>query len=60
MKIVPIQYGVIFGKGDASDWIDETLALTAKEAEIYDKALEAGIPLEDILKLITFMLKPRR
>ena len=48
MKLVPIQYGVIFGKGDASDWIDERLELTDEEAEIYEKAMEDGIPLEDV------------
>lgn len=51
MKTVPIQYGVTFGKGDSSDWIESELDLTDEEAAIYDKALAEDIPFEDIPEL---------
>ena len=37
MRIVPVQYGVTFGKCDSSDWIDFDVALTEEEAVAYDK-----------------------
>lgn len=51
MKIVEIQYGVTWGKGDSSEWIDETFELTDEEAEIYDRAIADGILLEDVPEL---------
>ena len=39
MKYVALRYGVTFGKGDSSDWIDWDLQLTDEEEKIYDNAI---------------------
>ena len=51
MKTVELRYGVIFGKCDASDWIDYEIDLTDEEAAAYDHAVENEIPLEDVPEL---------
>ena len=51
MKKVARRYGVVFGKGDASDWIDYEIELTDEEEAIYDNAIANEIPLEDVAEL---------
>ena len=51
MKIVKIHYGVTFGKGDSSDWIDYDLTLSDEEEAFYDDAVANDIPLEDVPEL---------
>ena len=51
MKYVPIRYGVTFGKCDSSDWIDYEVGLTEAEAAAYDKAVAAGISLNNVHEL---------
>lgn len=51
MKTVEIQYGVTFGKGDSSDWIDYEIDLTDEEEAAYDNAIANEIPLEDVPEL---------
>lgn len=51
MKKVALRYGVVFGKGDASDWIDYEFELTDEEEAIYDNAIANEIPLEDVPEL---------
>ena len=48
MKTVDLRYGVIFGKGDVSDWMDWTVDLTDEEKRIYDHAVENKIPLNGL------------
>ena len=47
MKYAAIQYGVTFGKGDCSDWIDYEIELTDEEAVAYDKAIAEGRSLDN-------------
>lgn len=51
MKFVDIQYGVIFGKGDSTDWLEWEIELTDEEEEIYDNAIEDGELLNEIPEL---------
>lgn len=51
MKSVEIRYGVIFGKGDSSDWIDYEIDLSDEEEILYDNAVKNEIPLEDVPEL---------
>ena len=51
MKKVALRYGVMFGKWDASDWIDYEIELTDEEEAIYDNAIANEIPLEDVAEL---------
>lgn len=51
MKYVDVHYGVIFGKGDSTDWIDWEVELTDEEEKIYDKAIEDGELLNEIPEL---------
>lgn len=51
MKTVELRYGVIFGKGDSSDWIAYEIDLTDEEAAAYDHAIANEIPLEDVAEL---------
>ena len=51
MKTVELQYGITFGKGDSSDWMEWEIDLTDEEAAIYDHAVENEIPLEDVAEL---------
>ena len=51
MKYAPIRYGVTFGKCDSSDWIDYEVGLTEAEAPAYDKAVAAGISLNNVPEL---------
>lgn len=51
MKIVEVRYGVTFGKGDSSDWIDYNLSLTDEEAQIYDEAVANKVPLSTVAGL---------
>ena len=49
--IVQLRYGVTFGKGDSSDWIDWKIELTDEEAAIYEHAVANQIPLNEVLEL---------
>lgn len=51
MKTVEVQYGVVFGKCDASDWFDFEVELTDEEEAAYDYAVANEIPLEDVPEL---------
>ena len=51
MKKVALHYGVVWSKGDSSDWIDWSIELTDEEEKIYDHAIENEILLEDIPEL---------
>ena len=51
MKTVELRYGVTFGKGDSSDWIDYEIDLTDEEEAAYDKAVANEIPLEEVPEL---------
>ena len=51
MMDVEGRYYVSFGKGDSSDWIDWTILLNDREAEIYRHAVENGISLNGIPEL---------
>lgn len=51
MKYVDIRYGIILGKGDASDWMDYEIGLTDEEAVAYDNAIADEIPLSDVSDL---------
>lgn len=51
MKKVELRYGVTFGKGDSSDWIDWETELTDEEAVIYENAVESKIPLNEVQEL---------
>ena len=51
MKYVPVRYGVTFGKCDSSDWIDYEVGLTDAEAAVYDKAVAAGVSLNNVPEL---------
>ena len=51
MKYVALRYGVTFGKGDSSDWIDWELQLTDEEEKIYDHAIVNKLPLNEIPEL---------
>ena len=42
---VELRYGVTFGKGDSSDWIDWEIELTDEEAAIYQNAIDNELPL---------------
>lgn len=48
---VELRYGVIFGKGDSSDWIDWEIELTPEEEIAYKNAIENKILLEDVEEL---------
>lgn len=51
MKTVEIRYGVTFGKGDSSDWIDWEVELTDEEEIAYDNAIANEEPLNEIPEL---------
>lgn len=51
MRYAELRYGVTFGKGDSSDWIDYEIDLTDAEAAAYDKAVAAGVPLDSVPEL---------
>lgn len=51
MKVVELRYGVVWGKGDSSDWINWSIELTDEEEKIYDHAVENEIPLNEIPEL---------
>ncbi len=51
MKTVDLRYGVVWGKGDSSDWIDWSIELTDEEEKIYNHAIENKIPLNEIPEL---------
>ncbi len=51
MRVVEVRYGVIFGKGDSSDWIDWEIELTDEEELAYEQAVEDGTPLDDVPEL---------
>ena len=51
MKSVEIRYGIIFGKGDSSDWIDYSISLTDEEEKAYDHAIANKILLSECPEL---------
>ena len=51
MKFVDLRYGVTFGKGDSSNWIDYEIELTDEEEKIYDEAIANGILLCEVRAL---------
>lgn len=51
MRYVELRYGVTFGKGDSSDWIDYEIDLTDEEATAYDKAIAEGRSLDNVPEL---------
>ena len=48
---IEIRYGVVFGKGDGSDWFDWEVELTPEEEIAYKNAIKNEIPLEDVEEL---------
>lgn len=52
--VVDLQYGVCFGKGDSSDWIDWEVSLNDEEEKAYIIAKKLRLPFEDfsILKKV--------
>ena len=48
---IGLQYGVTFGKGDSSDWIDWETELDGEEEKVYLRAKMLHIPLEDVPEL---------
>ena len=48
---VGLRYGVIFGKGDSSDWIEWEIELTDEEAVIYQNAIDNELPLNEVPEL---------
>ena len=48
---VEIRYGVVFGKCDASDWIDWEVELTEEEEAAYNHAIKMRIPLSEVSEL---------
>lgn len=48
---IGLQYGVTFGKGDSSDWIDWETELDGEEEIVYLRAKMLHIPLEDVPEL---------
>ena len=51
MRYVELRYGVTFGKGASSDWIDYEIDLTDEEAAAYDKAIAEGRSLDNVPEL---------
>lgn len=49
--VVTLQYQIIFGTCDATDWIEWEVTLEGAEEEAYLRALELGLPLEDVPEL---------
>lgn len=49
---VELRYGVIFGKGDSSDWCEWEIELTPEEEIAYKNAVENKIPLNEVKELI--------
>jgi hypothetical protein len=49
--IIGVRYAVIFGKGDASDWISWDVELTAEEESAFKNALENDFPLDEVEEL---------
>lgn len=48
---VQLRYGVVFGKGDSTDWIDWEIELTKEETTAYNHAIENKIPLSEVEEL---------
>ena len=48
---VDLRYGVIFGKGDSSDWFDWEIELTPEEEIAYNNAVENELLLDDVEEL---------
>ena len=51
MRDVELRYGITFGKGDSSDWIDYEIALTDDEAAAYEQAIAEERCLDDVPEL---------
>lgn len=49
--VVTLQYQIVFGKCDATDWSEWEVTLDGAEEEAYLRALELGLPLEDVPEL---------
>ena len=48
---VELRYGVSFGKGDSTDWIDWEIELTKDEEIAYNNAIANEIPLDEVEEL---------
>ena len=46
-----LRYGVVFGKGDSSDWIDWEEELTEEEEIAYNNAIANEVPLNTVKEL---------
>ena len=51
MFVAEIRYGVTFGKGDSSDWLDWEIELTPEEEKAYKDAIENEIPFDEVEEL---------
>ena len=49
--VVTLQYQIVFGKCDATDWSEWEVTLDCAEEEAYLRSLELGLPLEDVPEL---------
>lgn len=48
---IEVRYAVIFGKGDASDWISWDIELTEEEEMAFKNAIENDFPLDEVEEL---------
>ncbi len=55
MATMELQYGVVFGKGDASDLITWEVELSPEEEAIYNHAVKMRIPLENVPELCALL-----
>lgn len=49
--VVTLQYQIVFGKCDATDWSEWEVTLDGAEEDAYLRALELCLPLEDVPEL---------
>ena len=57
MKTVELRYGIVFGKGDSSDWIDWSVELTDEEDELmnlYTQLMRLVITTEEYCEDFTY------
>ena len=51
MKTIEMRYGVRFGTGDGSDWIEFDYDIDGEAEKAYDLAVETGTPLDSVPEL---------
>ena len=51
MKTIELRYGVSFGTGDGSDWIEFDYNIDWEAEKAYDLAVETGTPLDSVPEL---------